>query len=272
MPELFQLINIGFLEIRVLDVIDVLLVALLIYQLYRLLRGSLAFYIFIGLLFIYIVYFGVRAMDMSLLSGILGQFIEVGVIALLIVFQPEVRRFLLYIGRGSHFRRNKWLKKWFPNKINTEEDLELYIEETLKAIDIFCKTKTGALIVFANTSKLQFFANTGVKIDAEISSKLLESIFEKHSPIHDGAVIINENRILAAGCTLPVSENPDLPDRVGVRHKAAVGITEQSDALAVIVSEEKGTISYARGGNLVFDIQIRDLRSLLRKVIMEDNF
>ena len=119
---------------------------------------------------------------------------------------------------------------------------------------------------------MQFFANTGVKIDAEISSKLLESIFEKHSPIHDGAVIISENRIIAAGCTLPVSENPDLPDRVGVRHKAAVGITEQSDALAVVVSEEKGTISYARGGNLVFDINIKDLRTLLRKIFMEDSY
>ncbi|TVR81165.1 MAG: TIGR00159 family protein [Chitinophagaceae bacterium] len=260
------------MEIRLLDILDIFLVALLIYQLYRLLKGSLAFYIFLGLVSIYMIYFGVRALNMNLLSGILGQFIDVGVILLLIIFQPEVRRFLLIIGRGSHFKRNRWLKKWFPNKIQTEEELESYIEETLSAIAIFQKAKTGSLIVFANTSKLQFFANSGVKIDAVISSKLLESIFEKNSPLHDGAVIISENKIMAAGCTLPVSENEDLPDRVGVRHKAAVGITEQSDALAIIVSEEKGTISYARGGNLIFDIKISDLRTLLRKIMVEDSF
>lgn len=257
------LFSIGFLEIRLLDVLDVILVGILIYQLYRLVKGSLAFNIFIGLLIVYLAALVVRSVNMELLSGILDQFLGVGVIAVLIVFQPEVRRFLLYVGRSSRFSRESiWnklsVRKW---RISTEKEIE--INQMVKAVDNLSRTNTGALIVYANTSRLQFVVETGVKLDSKISGTLLESIFYKNAPLHDGAVIISEDRILAAKCVLPVSENPDLPSHLGMRHRAAVGISEQSDALAVVVSEERGQISYAYEGRLFVDVDSATLKQVL---------
>jgi len=257
-------IKIGFLEIRLLDIIDIALVGLLIYQLYRLLRGSLAFNIFIGLLLVYLAWYLVRAFEMQLLEGILGQFIGVGVIALLIVFQPEVRRFLLFIGRSSIVRRTRLWRRMMQRNWDARTDAEKYISEITAAVMNFSMSRTGAIIVFADSSRLQFFANSGVTIEAEITSKLLESIFQKGSPLHDGAVIISENKVVAAGCVLPVSENPYLPSRVGLRHRAGVGITEHSDAITIIVSEETGHISYAKVGKLFQKIDIVDLKQVLK--------
>lgn len=261
--ELILLFSIGFLDIRLLDVLDVILVGILIYQLYRLVKGSLAFNIFIGLLIVYLAALVVRSANMELLSGILDQFLGVGVIAVLIVFQPEVRRFLLYVGRSSRFSRESiWnklsVRKW---RISTEKEIE--INQMVKAVDYLSRTNTGALMVYANTSRLQFVVETGVKLDSKISGTLLESIFYKNAPLHDGAVIISEDRILAAKCVLPVSENPDLPGHLGMRHRAAVGISEQSDALAVVVSEERGHISYAYEGRLYSDVDSATLKQVL---------
>ncbi len=261
--------QIGFLEIRLLDLIDIFMVGALIYQLYRLVWGSLAFNIFLGLLIVYLVTIVVRALNMELLSGILGQFINVGVIAVLIVFQPEVRRFLLYIGRSSRFSRESiWnklsIRKW---RLSTEKEIE--INAIIKAVDKLSRSSTGALIVIAITSKLQFIANTGVILNARISSTLLESIFYKNNPLHDGAVIIAENQILAAKCILPVSENPDLPSHLGMRHRAAVGITEHSDALSIVVSEERGQISYAYQGQLHLNIDSDLLKKTLLRALLE---
>lgn len=261
--ELVLLFSIGFLDIRLLDVLDVILVGILIYQLYRLVKGSLAFNIFIGLLIVYLAALVVRSVNMELLSGILDQFLGVGVIAVLIVFQPEVRRFLLYVGRSSRFSRESiWnklsVRKW---RISTEKEIE--INQMVKAVDNLSRTNTGALMVYANTSRLQFVVETGVKLDSKISGTLLESIFYKNAPLHDGAVIISEDRILAAKCVLPVSENPDLPGHLGMRHRAAVGISEQSDALAVVVSEERGHISYAYEGRLFIDVDSATLKQVL---------
>lgn len=261
--ELILLFSIGFLDIRLLDVLDVILVGILIYQLYRLVKGSLAFNIFIGLLIVYLAALVVRSANMELLSGILDQFLGVGVIAVLIVFQPEVRRFLLYVGRSSRFSRESiWnklsVRKW---RISTEKEIE--INQMVKAVDNLSRTNTGALMVYANTSRLQFVVETGVKLDSKISGTLLESIFYKNAPLHDGAVIISEDRILAAKCVLPVSENPDLPGHLGMRHRAAVGISEQSDALAVVVSEERGHISYAYEGRLYSDVDSATLKQVL---------
>ena len=267
LPFLFQ---IGFLDIRLLDVLDVLLVGFLIYQLYRLVKGSLAFNIFIGLLIVYLAALVVRSVNMELLSGILDQFLGVGVIAVLIVFQPEVRRFLLYVGRSSRFSRDSiWSKlsvrKW---SISTEKEIE--INQVIKAVDNLSRTNTGALIVFTLSSRMQFVVDTGVTLESKISGSLLESIFYKNSPLHDGAVIIAEDKILAAKCVLPVSENPDLPSHLGMRHRAAVGVSEQSDALAVVVSEERGIISYAYEGKLHTDIDSATLKQVLLDYMAKD--
>jgi len=257
------LFKIGFLDIRFLDIIDVLLVGVLIYQLYRLVRGSLAFNIFIGLLIVYLASLVVRSLNMELLSGILGQFIGVGMIAVLIVFQPEVRRFLLYVGRGSRVGRESIWKKFSVRnwKITTEKETE--INTISKAVEALSRTNTGALIVYAFTSKLQFIANTGLILEAQVSSGLIESVFFKNGPLHDGAMIIAEGKILAAKCVLPVSENPDLPDHLGMRHRAAVGVSEHSDAICIVVSEERGEISYAFEGHLHLGVSRDKLKEVL---------
>lgn len=263
------LFKIGFLEVRALDVLDVLLVSLLLFVVYKMVKGSLAMNIFFGLMLVFLVWLLVRALDMHLLEGILGQFIGVGVIALLIVFQPETRRFLLFIGRGSIFTREGiwrrlFAKRWIPGG---PDDV---VEEVIKAAESLSRSKTGVLIVFAKTSRLQFFANTGVAIDGQISSQLFESIFNKYSPLHDGAVIIASSTILAAKCILPISENTNLPSGIGLRHRAAVGISEHSDALALVISEESGDISYAREGQLHQHISLQELEQILKDMLSEN--
>ncbi len=257
---MIPLVKIGFLEVRALDIIDIILVGFLIYQLYKLLKGSLALNIFISLIFIYMASQLVKALDMKMLSGILGQFIDVGVILLLIIFQPEIRRFLIFIGRGNILNKENVWKKFISKKITGMTDIENMVNELNIAISNLSKTKTGALIIFPQTSELQSYADTGVLINGMVSGKFLESIFNKKSPLHDGAAIIVGNKIKAANCVLPISENPDLPQRIGMRHRAAVGITEISDALAVIVSEETGHLSYSLKGELKTDLSLEELK------------
>lgn len=258
------LFKIGFMQMRLLDVLDFILVGILLFYVYKLLKGSLAFNIVLGLLIVVVAWMVVRALNMQLLELILGSFVAAGVVALLIVFQPEVRRFLLFIGRGSYFRRGG-LWKYLSGDLFLTPDIEQMITEVITAVDHMAKSSTGALIVFTKTSRLQFYANTGVDLDAAVSSKLLESIFNKTSPLHDGAVIIAKNKLVAANCVLPVSENPDLPSRIGLRHRAAVGVTDHSDALAVVVSEERGEIAYARDGKINTNITLAELARILNK-------
>lgn len=264
------LFKIGFIDVKFVDIIDILLVGFLLFQLYKLLRGGLAFNIFIGLLFVYIVWQLVQALNMKLLSALLGQFINVGVIALIIVFQPEIRRFLLYIGKGSllrghnNFFRNFFTKQW---KVSLQDEDQL--NEIGKAIDNLVKSNIGAIIVFAKDAKLQMYVNTGVIIEGIISNLLLENIFNKTNPMHDGAVIIAENKIIAAKCILPLSENTDLPPEYGLRHRAAIGITESTDAIVVIVSEEKNQIHIAKEGTIISDLKIEDMKNILRKELFE---
>jgi uncharacterized protein (TIGR00159 family) len=262
---LYLFVKIGFLEIGFADLLDIFLVGLLIYQIYRLLKGSLALNIFLGLVLVYFVWFLVGLLEMRLLAGILGQFIEVGVIALLIVFQPEIRKFLIYLGRGSMLRKGFSLRRIFSKSNRQEAEYYPIIKSIVGAVEHMRERGTGAILVLSESSRLQFYANTGVLMDSLVSSKLLESIFEKNSPMHDGAVIISDLRIIAAGCVLPVSDNNELPSRIGMRHKATVGITELSDSLAIVISEEKSTISYARNGRLTQNITIDELRSVLVK-------
>ncbi len=262
---LFAVIKIGFLEISIGDILDILLVGLLFFQLYKILRGTLAFNIFLGVVVLYVAWWVVSLLEMKMLSSILGQFMQSGFIMLVIVFQAEIRRFLFYIGRGSSFGIGKeriWERLLNRNQHAKEQKIQLR-NEIIKALTQMASVKTGALLVITDSSERNFFANTGVTIDGQVSAKLIESVFDKGSPLHDGAMVISDYKIWAAGCVLPVSENPDLPKRIGMRHRAAVGITEQIDVDVIIVSEETGKISHAKKGQLTLGLNATNLLSLL---------
>ncbi len=250
-----------FIHIRPLDVIDVLLVAYLMYQVYMLIRGTVAMNIFIGILSFYLLWIIVRALKMQLLGSILGQIIGVGVIALIIVFQQEIRRFLIFIG-NQYFSRNRLsLERVIP--INITPQPKVKIKSIIKAVINMAKSKTGALVVIARKSELTVYAETGDSLTAETSSRLIESIFNKESPLHDGALIINGDRIVAARCVLPISENLNLPPNYGLRHRAALGLSENTDALTIIVSEQSGKVSIAESGKLLTDVGAKELMSKL---------
>lgn len=259
------LLDIFFLKFGWLDVMDILLVALLLYQLYHLVKGTPAINIFIGILLFYLLYIVVKALDMSLFSSILGKFIDVGVIALLIVFQQELRRFLLFIGTTELFNKGAFGKGWFDFKMDVRKHSTLDINAIVKACKNMSESKTGAIIVITTGSELKFYANTGDSIEAKVSVRMIESIFYKNSPLHDGAIIIRDNIIVAARCVLPVTEDPDFPAHLGMRHRAAVGITETSDAIAVVVSEQTGEISFSKNGELINGLSPEQLREQLEK-------
>ncbi len=260
---MYQLYITGLPKLSLLDTIDILLVAYLFYELYKLIKGTAAINIFIGIIAIYLMWKLVRALEMALLSEILGQFISVGVIALIVVFQPEIRRFLLLLGT-PRFIQNK-PKRFMFWKINMINENLLSIDPILQACQRMSISRTGALIVIARKNELQTFVNTGVLIDASISTPLIENIFYKNSPLHDGALIIIDNKIKAARCILPVSGNRNISDELGLRHRSAIGITEQSDAITIIVSEQTGMISYCKMGQLTTDVQPAQLKTLLEE-------
>jgi len=255
----------SFLKFSVFDVLDVLLVAFIIYQLYNLIRGTIAANIFIGLITIYLLYMVVKALEMRLLTVILGKFVDVGIIAIIIVFQQEVRRFLLLVGKNASLQRNKAWWKYFFGKAEAEKNNYARIKPIIDACKSMKQTRTGALIVFAKYYDEQFYQNSCEVLDAKISKRVLESIFQKNSPLHDGAVVISENKIKSASCILPVTENADLPAQFGLRHRAGIGVTEANDATAIIVSEETGEISYAKQGRIKMDISFAELEKLLNK-------
>ena len=253
----------GFITIRILDILDILLVAYLMFQVYLLIRGTVAMNIFIGILFVYLLWIIVKAFDMQLLGSILGQVIGVGVIALIIVFQQEIRRFLIFIGNQYLSRNRLSLQKVLP--INFAPQPKIKIKSILKACLNMSRSQTGALIVLARKSELQVYAETGDILNAETSSRLIESIFNKNSPLHDGALIIHNDKILAARCVLPVSENVNLSPDYGLRHRAALGMSEHTDSMIVVVSEQSGKISLADDGKLHTNIDAKTLLTLLEK-------
>jgi len=249
-----NIFRLGFLSFTLLDFIDILIVAVLLYQLYRVIKGTAAIYIFAGITLIYLFWMLVKAMHMQVLSTILGQVIGLGALALIIVFQQEIRKFLILIGTNSFLARQNLPNKLFSFGKSKANSLLPDKDAIIKACRQMSKTKTGAILVIERNVDLSFFSASGDLIDATISRRLIESIFYKGSPMHDGAVIIAGNRIKAARCVLPISENPDLPARLGMRHRAALGITEQSDAVVVTVSEETGEIAFAKEGELEMNI------------------
>ena len=262
-----MLFKIGFLPVRIWDIIDILIVGYLMYQIYRLLKGNIAFNIFIGVLTLYVVWWLVNQLQMDLLEAILRQFVSVGVIIIVIIFQQEIRRFLLFLGNSTLRQRSQFLGRMLDRNIGASEELDRHVRAIKSAILRMSRNKTGALIVLMQDVMLDAILNSGTELGAEISDQLLESIFNKASPLHDGAVMINQGRILAASCILPVSENPNLPKSAGLRHRAAVGVTERFGVAAFIVSEETGYISYAFDGRLYRKLTEDRLLELLRKHI-----
>jgi diadenylate cyclase len=246
-------------------ILDILLLAIIIYQLYNLIRGTIAANIFIGLAFIYILYFIVPESKMPLLAGILKRVADVGIIAVIIVFQQEIRRFLLLVGKNASLQRNKAWWRYFFGKVDAEKNNYARIKPIIDACRSMKQTRTGALIVFAKYYDEQFYQNSCEVLDAKISKRVLESIFQKNSPLHDGAVVISENKIKSASCILPVTEKADLPSQFGLRHRAGIGVTEANDATAIIVSEETGEISYAKQGRIKMNISFAELEKLLNK-------
>lgn len=250
-----------FISIRFLDILDIVLVAILLYQLYRLIKGTVAFNIVIGMFSLYLLWLVVRALNMELLGSIMGQFIGVGVLALIVVFHPEIRKFLVFIGTNYNVNRVLSLDKLFgagkSKTINQQQ-----IDNIVDACVSMAKSKTGALIVVAGNSELTDQIVTGEKLNAKISSTLIRTIFFKNSPLHDGAAIIKGNKITAAGCILPLTQK-ELDKALGLRHRAAVGITEITDAICIIVSEERGSISVAKGGEIKRRISKEALTTIL---------
>lgn len=258
------LIDIRFLDIKVWDILDILIVSYLIYRIYLLLKGSVAFNIFIGVMLLYVAWWMVSALEMQLLSTFLSQFVSVGVILLIIIFQPEIRRFLLDLGNSTLKQRSNLFGRLFADRLTDSSGQSNIYQELLPAIDALSKAKTGALLVFGKVSDAHAYMKTGKVIQANLNTSLIESIFQKESPLHDGAVVIMNNEIYAASCILPVSEKTNLPRQVGLRHRAAVGVTEQFDVSAIVVSEETGKISFAKKGRLEFGIDLETLNQRLK--------
>jgi diadenylate cyclase len=260
-----QLFDFGHLKITPFAILDIFLLAIIIYQLYNLIRGTIAANIFIGLALIYLLYFIVPDTKLPLLAGILKKVADVGIIAVIVLFQQEIRRFLLLVGKNASLQRNKAWWAYFFGKREDEKDNYARIKPIVDACKNMKQTRTGALIVFAKFYDEQFYQNSCELIDSKISKRLLESIFQKSSPLHDGAVVISENKIKAASCILPLTDKTDLPLQFGLRHRAGIGVTETNEATAIIISEETGEISYAKQGRVKMNISFAELEKLLNK-------
>jgi len=255
---------VGLFTFRVVDIIDIILFAILLYEIYNLVKGTAGIRIFIGIITVYLIWKIVKALQMQLLTEILGQFISVGFIALIVVFQPEIRQVLLMVGNTKIIKSHR--KRFLFWQFKIDNPVNLNIDKIVKACQKMAETKTGALIVIAQQNELAQYIATGQPVNAGISEVLIETIFFKNSPLHDGAVIIIGNKIRAARCILPVSNKGDIPPYYGLRHRAAVGITENSDAIAIVVSEERGDIAYSYEGKLYQSISPTTLSTALESL------
>ena len=251
-----------FLDFSFLDALDIVLVAILIYYIYKLLKGTVAINIFIGIAFIFLIWKITQILKMEMLSNILSYLLSGGVIALIIVFQQEIRRFLLMLGSTNFSARKKLLKQF---RSTSDSKLISTIDAVTQACKKMSKSKTGALIVFKRNNSLDFVKSTGDKMFIEINQPIIESVFYKNSPLHDGATLIEDNVITATRVVLPVTNENEIPERFGLRHRAAVSITEKTDAVCITVSEESGQISYIMDGNFVLFDDIEELNELLEK-------
>lgn len=260
-----HLFDFSFFKFTIFSVLDIILLAIIIYQLYNLIKGTIAANIFIGLILIYVLYYIVPETKMPLLAGILKKVADVGIIAVIVVFQQEIRRFLLLVGKNASLQRNKAWWRYFFGKAEVEKNNYIRIKPIIDACKSLKQSRTGALIVFAKYYDEQFYQNSCEVLEAKISKRLLESIFQKTSPLHDGAVVIAENKIKSASCILPLTDKVDLPAQFGLRHRAGIGVTEANEASAIIISEETGEISYAKQGRVKMNISFAELEKLLNK-------
>ena len=244
--------SLGFLHLSLVDIIDIILVALIIYMVYRWIKGSSAMNIFVAIILLLIVQIIAVALDMKMISALLGTVIDVGVIAIIIIFQPEIRRFLNNLGRnaGRTINGKSFLGRLFHRSTNVKFVSGNSAKEIAIACEAMSSEKCGALIILMKADRLDAIIETGDVVDARIVSRLIRNIFFKNSPLHDGAMIIGGDRIIAARCTLPITERTDIPPSFGMRHKAAIGVTEQYDVDVIVVSEETGGISFVSGGKL----------------------
>lgn len=251
------------IKLEFIDFIDVFLVALLLYYAYKLIKGTVAINIFIGIIIIYGAWRLTDFLNMELLTGIFGGFMKVGIIALIVVFQPEIRKFLLMVGSTNFGRRRKFLQH--INFLKTETNDETDVDAVISACTKMSMSKTGALIVFERNNNLDFLSQTGDEMNIKVTQPIIESIFFKNSPLHDGAIVVSNNVVKATRVILPVNNEKNIPQRFGLRHRAAIGVTEKTDALALVVSEETGHISYFKDGEFVVYEDTSELNSLIKK-------
>ncbi|MBQ9672490.1 MAG: diadenylate cyclase CdaA [Prevotella sp.] len=253
-----------FLQFSLKDFFDILWVALMLYYIYRLMRESRSLNVFVGIMIFILIWFIVsQILEMRLLGSILDKLVSVGVIAIIVIFQDDIRKFLYDL--GAH-QRVRTVMRFFTPKRTEEQDqaaLKRLIIPIVMACMSMAKGKVGALIVVQRHTKLTDIVSTGDVVNADINQRLIENIFFKNSPLHDGAMVIANRRILAAGCILPVSHNLDIPKSLGLRHRAALGMSQESDALCIIVSEETGGISVAQAGQFRLNLSAEELETIL---------
>ena len=251
-----------FLSFGIKDAIDILLVAILLYYTYRFMRESRTLNVFVGILAFIMVWLMVsRVLEMRLTGAIFDKFVSVGALAIIVLFQEEIRKFLYSMGEHNKLHR---VLRWFASKRDVGKSME---REAIMPVVLACinmaRSKCGALIVIERTTPLDDIVATGDRVDANINQRLIENIFFKNSPLHDGAMIISKQRIKAAGCILPVSHDLDIPRELGLRHRAAMGISQTSDAIAIVVSEETGRISAAIKGQFRLRLSAENLEAIL---------
>ena len=253
-----------FLQMKVADILDILLLGIIIFLLFKWLRGTSAMSIFVAIVSLYMIRVIVGAFDMRLMSAIMDMILDVGVLAIIVIFQPEIRKFLIRLGNRY---MNNAKGRALIDKLTGKEKKQVTVSEEVNDLTEACRRmsedKPGALIVIAHKNTLDDIISTGDRIDAGIHRRLIMNLFFKNSPLHAGAVVISGDRIVAARCTLPITERTNLPAKYGMRHKAAIGITEESDADVVVVSEETGRISFVKGGNVTPINNINELKLLL---------
>ena len=250
-----------WLQFGVKDLIDILLVAFFLYKTYQVMKTSGTLAIFSGVVSFIVVWILIsHVLEMKLMGAILDKFISVGFVVLVVLFQDEIRRFLLVL--GSH-RGWKFLSKLFSKRDPNSENESKFVAPVVLACMNMAKKKTGALICIQQEMELTVYEHTGEMFNADVNTRLIENIFFKNSPLHDGAMIIADNRIKAAGCILPVAQNASLPKEMGLRHRSGLGMSLETDAIVIIVSEERGKISVAHKGNLSVNVTAEELQQIL---------
>lgn len=259
----------GF-PIGIKDIVDIFLVAVLLYQMFKLLKRTGAANVFLGILAFLGCWFLVSyVFKMELLGGIFDRVVSVGAFALIVLFQDEIRRFFSKIGSKQRWSMLNFIKRFFSNESLEKNEVDIHLVQIVLACRNMAKTQTGGLIILSRNADLDLYAQSGEQLNATISSRLIENVFFKNSPLHDGAMIISKKSIKAAACILPISKNQSIPKRLGLRHRAALGITEQTDAIAIIVSEETGNISWAINGQLTTNVKPEQLEHFLSEELTQ---